>query len=497
MAVRDDSVIRGSLYASLIVLAFSLLLNIWFMMSSNWAKQGEAKAKSDASGAQESLRKETDRVSLLKAMVGSKPLSAGEFTQLETSVSGDAEMEKALKDYKAAIALLPDDANNKNAKSLSGLYEYILNALRDRNKELLASEKQRIQQADAADEIRKNQEKATNEAIAKRNELADELTKERNSFAEDRKGFESKSAELSDKLNETVSKAEADRRTASELQQKLNNDIVQANRIIAIQQDELAKLRREEFEAPQGKIVQVLRGGELVWVNLGSADGLRPGVGFSVIPADEIRVSEAKPKAQLEVTRVTGAHLAEARVVSTDDLLVPVVEEDKVYSPMWAPGRPVKFALAGRLDINNDGQDDIAKLKSLIEAGGGQVVATLDMAGNRTGKLGSDVRWLVMGDVPELTGGDGDADLANEKFTKALTSFRTEAFRQGIGVIDIDKMLGYLKNADESLTIPLGRAATESTGIVPRAAGVQGRWDGSVADIYMREKRANTPPKDR
>jgi hypothetical protein len=237
-----------------------------------------------------------------------------------------------------------------------------------------------------------------------------------------------------------------------------------------------------------------------VWINLGSADGLRPGVSFSVLGQDEIRVSEAKPKAQLEVTRIGGAHLAEARVVYARDVRNPVIENDKIYSPMWSPGRPVRFALAGTLDLDGDGVDDSKRLRGLIESSGGEVVAQIDAAGNRSGGLTKDTRWLVMGDVPEATGGDDDRSRQLSNAVAAIGQFKAEADRLGVGQIGIDKLLGYLKNANEALTIPLGRSAGEDA-LRPQAEpGSQKRWVESVSELYMREDRdgradGNTRPE--
>ena len=121
----------------------------------------------------------------------------------------------------------------------------------------------------------------------------------------------------------------------------------------------LAEIQGVDVQDFQGKIVEVSKGGDTVYINLGRADGLRPSVRFGVVNSDESRVTDAQPKARIEVVEVISGseHLSRCKVLS-DRTPITILRGDSIYSPAWQPGRKVEFALAGKLDINGDGIDD-------------------------------------------------------------------------------------------------------------------------------------------
>ena len=118
-------------------------------------------------------------------------------------------------------------------------------------------------------------------------------------------------------------------------------------------------------EVPDGKIVTVNQRTRLVWINRGSADGLRRQTSFSVFDADDSNPLEATLKGKIEVVRMINDHMAEARIVE-DDLSNPMMSGDPIFSPSWEPGRPEHFALAGFMDIDDDGQSDRQRIRDLI-----------------------------------------------------------------------------------------------------------------------------------
>ncbi len=149
-----------------------------------------------------------------------------------------------------------------------------------------------------------------------------------------------------DKLNQTFQDYNNFRKTASDETNKLSQKARTLQGTIDTQKLELNKLRNDQFETTQGEIRFVVRGGNVVTINLGSADALRPGVTFGVIDADETRLQDAKVKASIQVTQIQGEHLAQARVVLKPEIRNPIIPGDMIYSPFWAPGRVVKIALS-------------------------------------------------------------------------------------------------------------------------------------------------------
>src|SRR5262249_17780677 len=137
-----------------------------------------------------------------------------------------------------------------------------------------------------------------------------------------------------------------------------------------------------------------------VWINLGRNDALRRQVSFTVHTPDSKPGGTEGKKGSIEVTQILGDHLAEAKITG-DSLTNPILPGDKIYTPLWDPNRPERFAIAGKIDINGDGQDDREQLKSLIALSGGAVDAELDAEGKMIGAISADTRYLIAGPIQD------------------------------------------------------------------------------------------------
>ena len=86
----------------------------------------------------------------------------------------------------------------------------------------------------------------------------------------------------------------------------------------------LQKRDAHRFERSDGAITLIDDAGRWVWVDLGSADKLRAGIRFSVFDRDAERVGGSRKglKGVIEVSRVTGPHRAQARVIAARDALM-------------------------------------------------------------------------------------------------------------------------------------------------------------------------------
>jgi cell division protein FtsL len=154
-------------------------------------------------------------------------------------------------------------------------------------------------------------------------------------------------------------------------------------------------------EVADGKIMYVNQSG-LVWINLGTADSLRRQVTFSVFDADQHDAAKATKKGTLEVTKLMSDHMAEARITS-DDPKNPMLPGDNIYSQVWHRGKQLHFALAGVVDIDNDGQSDLELARALIAQNGGILDAYETDDGKVQGELTAITRYLVLGDIPDST----------------------------------------------------------------------------------------------
>jgi hypothetical protein len=158
---------------------------------------------------------------------------------------------------------------------------------------------------------------------------------------------------------------------------------------------ELDDVTRPSMEVPDGEIRGVDQGSGTVWIDLGRADALRRQTTFSVYPIDITNLAKGGKKGSIEVTRIRGEHLAEARIVE-DVVADPIMIGDKIYTPVWNPGEQVRFALVGLMDIDGDGTSDRQTVLELIEMSGGKVDYWMDEKGNKNGEMTINTRYLVV-----------------------------------------------------------------------------------------------------
>jgi len=147
-----------------------------------------------------------------------------------------------------------------------------------------------------------------------------------------------------------------------------------------------------------GKITKINPSARTVWVNVGSFDNLKKHISFSVQPQGVAAGSEIPPKAKIEVVQLLGPRLAECRIVE-DDLNNPISVGDNIYTNLWDPGQKTRFGFAGKIDMNDDGSDDMDQVHNLVATAGGQIdVEVVD--GVEKGELSIYTRYLVLGAIP-------------------------------------------------------------------------------------------------
>jgi len=111
---------------------------------------------------------------------------------------------------------------------------------------------------------------------------------------------------------------------------------------------------------------------------------------------------KAEKKGKIEVVRMLSDHMAEARVTE-DDPRNPILPGDFIYSPVWHQGKPQHFAFTGKIDLNDDGRQDLELAKELISINGGVVDAFPNEDGSQQGEINVNTRYLVVGEYPEGT----------------------------------------------------------------------------------------------
>jgi hypothetical protein len=484
MAARDDSVIRGSLITSLILLVLSLALNFFLWRYGNLQTMEAERASSQLANANDALRKKTSQADLMKAMLGYGEVSEANFEILRESVGGDPDMEAIERRYIQDMAYFgPEvDASNRNYPALP---EFLVNAIRSRNDQYNQAVVEATTVRTQADSDVQNARKAQTEAETNRDGAIVKLETATTQFTEDREKMKKDGEELKDSVNKTVGDFQKYRKVAADEKNKLEAAQVNLKSTIENQRQELNRLRSDKFEYVQGEITYVVLHGDMVLINLGSADSLRAGVQFGVIAADAINLQDAPLKATIEVTKVLNANSAQARVLGNPSYRNPLIAGDKIYSPFWAPGRKVRIALAGDIDIDGDQRSDVEQLRSMIELAGAEVAAVISSNGGIEGKLDATIRFLVVGEQPEAS---ANADTDNAAAIAGVGAFKAKAVELGITVIPAWKLQAYLKTINDSTTTPLGSAVRADDFAPIPATGTAGRDTGSVLpEIYRNQ----------
>jgi hypothetical protein len=156
-------------------------------------------------------------------------------------------------------------------------------------------------------------------------------------------------------------------------------------------------------DTPKGEIIKSANG--QVFINLGTADNVRPGLSFSVLPAGSTGrgAAAATRKAAIEVVAVLEPHLSAAKVVEAANLVRdPLLKGDLLFNPAWSSSQREHVALAGIIDLNGDGIDDTADLIRALEKQGVVVDAWLDLKDRTIKGPGMTERttYLIKGEKP-------------------------------------------------------------------------------------------------
>jgi hypothetical protein len=161
----------------------------------------------------------------------------------------------------------------------------------------------------------------------------------------------------------------------------------------------LEHFRKTDYASSyDGKITRVNPTARTVWVNVGTFDNLKKHVSFSVQPQGVPPGSTVPPKAKIEVVELLGDRLAECRIVE-DDLNNPIAVGDNIFTSLWDPGQKTRFGFAGKIDLNDDGTEDMDQVHSMVAKAGGQIDVEV-VEGQIKGELSIYTRYLVLGAIP-------------------------------------------------------------------------------------------------
>lgn len=204
----------------------------------------------------------------------------------------------------------------------------------------------------------------------------------------------------------------------------------------------------QETGMARGKIVRLDRSGSVVWVNLGSADNLRPQTRFSVFKDKGDGTPTGELKASIQVTDLAGEHFARAQVTYVRDASRnPILPGDLLFNPTWSPDVREHVAIAGIIDLTGMGTDDTAEFVRSLDRQGVTVDAYLDLKELAVkGKgLTNQTSYLILGDKMDLGARGVLQDPARveaiTKLNEKITQMTDEAAKLGIQIIPLRRYL--------------------------------------------------------
>lgn len=301
--------------------------------------------------------------------------------------------------------------------------------------------------------------------------------------------------------NTTLASDLQQEREAREKDKKLKGDeIARLEAHIDFLRNKLDELEKVSFEVGDGLVQRVDNASKTVWINLGDADFLKPRMTFSVYSKDHQGVGRGPEdvKGKIEVTRILGPHIAEARITD-DDLFRPMLVNDVLYTPLWSPGLVEKVAFVGMIDLDDDGKSDWDEMLQLLSISGADVDLYIDESGVRhpeEAKISVQTKFLVRGHIPEPDQvlNDDDKTKMNE-VRKQLNELTKEARVTGVRIIKLNDFLAHIGFESKRRTFrpgqerPFNLKSGAASGSVGESIGDRSS-NGNVSGAYGTKRKS-------
>ena len=351
-------------------------------------------------------------------------------------------------------------------------------------------------------------------------EHASNVASARESYDSLNKSFAEQKTELDGLVAQTNSEIQAAKQKTADYKEAADA-FEGTNKALSEKVDELANA---DFARPDATVVYADQFLKTVRLNVGESDGLRPLTTFNIYKSTALDMDKDVPKGSVQVVRCLGEHLCEAKILE-DEMSNPISKGDLAYTPLWRPGKVIKYALDYGLDIDGDNLSDLDQIMNIIQSSGAEVVAFIDDEGKVNGEITNDVYRVVRSDVnisDQLAHDSTRDEAAREKLQRLEQGFLDSAKKAGVPEIflsDFLKSIGYKETAkitryrelhgvdlqDNGVVIPNPSdgvlapkyqiepdAAPESTGVTApkyvKEAQPAPVSDGKVSDYYFRKR---------
>lgn len=434
-------------FSLIIFVMLSVILGVVAVLFFNDYRGQQAQVEQNADKlrtAEGAVRKQGEEIDNLKKIIGIEAGEVGTGTGEDGTVLAQAKQaistlgtNPAAPDFLTALRDLRNELNNKNTELAQREA-----AMADLQTQLTALNSQYQAREKAHDDKRQMTEQ----------DLASEQTKFNETMAAKDQELDSLRAQAEEV---TVALAQTKEQTGAQIAalEEENGRLLENMRMLQAERD---KVVGQSFEVADGQIVSVDQVGRVVWINLGEADGLKPRTNFSIYTKSNRGIGREAPdggrpediKGSIEVTRILGSKMAEARILHEDGSR-PIAPGDPIYTPLWGAGRSDQFAFAGDLDIDGDGSyvGDRERLHEIIKSNGSRISSELLTTGERKGgTIDQNTRFLVIGDAPEVSDAPAGSQRQQELITyeNEVAKMRREAESSGVRIINLSSFLDFI-----------------------------------------------------
>lgn len=433
---------QGLQIALIIFVMLSILLGVGAFLSFRQYQEFQIKANANVAEARKAndlAQERLNELNELKRMVG-----VAETEKLD-AISN--QFNKSIETWAVALS-------DKNLRSYQAVCQAMIKVLKS-NSDALAAAKDELQQFKNKYEAR---ESTKDPQIKQHQQAAEQAAKdyaaEREKVKADLTRVTKEQGDVSSALAEARKKGEAD---VAERDAKIQAASAERVKLATQNRDlnkRISKLQGDIPESFAGEVRYVNQQTRLAWINLGRADGLNRLTSFSVYPGGATDLKKATRKGSIEVVRILEEHLAEARIVD-DNMSDPIMQGDRIETPIWSPGERRHFALAGMIDVDGDGRSDLRTVTQIIEMNGGVVDASTDEKGKRVGEMTSNTRFLVLGTPPDAKGKDSP-------LVAAYSKMLNDADRLGIDRIPLKDLLNRMGWKQQAKVVQFGPGANPS-----------------------------------
>lgn len=462
----------------------------------NYKDLGEANAKleqaqkdSQRDGA--AVRKLDEELQALKKLIGNEQEDVGLDSKTPNTVIGATEQ-----DIKTHAEVLAEPTIKNTLIKLSGQLNQTKSQLAEEQAAKNALEAQFLALKSELDKVVDTHKNARDNA---EKDLADnQKIKEEEVSAKDQQiaALQKENEEILIELDQL---RETDAKTIKDLENK-NNRFASLVDTLRSRLDEIQKV---SFEKPDGLVRTVDNSTGVVWINLGQADRLPKRMTFSVYRKSHQGIGRGEEDiiGAIEVTKILGPHLSEARIVG-DDIFQPISPGDPIYTPLWGVGRPETFAISGIIDLDGDGKSDMDQLRQIIENANAKIDNEVTEDGERLGNgLTVHTKFLVIGESPNID--NAKTDEQRDKMQTLLSKMKEisdEARLKAVRVIGINDFLSYIgykpqrRLFDPSSGVPSRiKAGAKKTGTTAGLSNKSLTGSGTVSEVFKGNKGRKKP----